>query len=194
MTQDELLRRTVSILEEMGVTYMIVGSYASGTLGEPRFTQDIDIVVALIREDIPVLVRAFPESDYYLNDQSAYQALHDGSMFNVIHPESGNKIDFMIARTDLWGRHQIANRERIQITPDFEAYVGAPADIIISKLLYYERGRSPKHLRDIAGMLRVSGHRIDRDYVEHWTRELGVHEHWRGVVEQFDRDANDQQD
>ena len=47
MEQDELLRRVVEILEEQGITYLLVGSLASGVYGEPRLTHDIDVVVEL---------------------------------------------------------------------------------------------------------------------------------------------------
>jgi len=41
--QDELLRRVVEVLEEQDVTYLLVGSLASGVYGEPRLTNEIDI-------------------------------------------------------------------------------------------------------------------------------------------------------
>ena len=47
MEQDELLRRVVEVLEEQEITYLLVGSLASGVYGEPRLTHDIDVVVEL---------------------------------------------------------------------------------------------------------------------------------------------------
>lgn len=136
MDQDELLKQVIDVLEEMQVPYMVVGSYASGVLGEPRFTQDIDIVVSLIREDVPVLCRAFSDPQYYIDSESAYEAMRTGGMFNLIHPGSGNKVDFMMARTDEWGRHQMYNRSKIRITQTITGCVASPDDIIIAKLLY----------------------------------------------------------
>lgn len=46
MQQDELLRYAVETLERLNIPYTVVGSLASGAYGEPRLTQDIDIVVA----------------------------------------------------------------------------------------------------------------------------------------------------
>jgi hypothetical protein len=75
----------------------------------------------------------------------------------VIHPTSGNKIDFMIARHDAWGREQVARRRRESILRDRIGYIAAPEDVILSKLLYYREGQSDKHLRDVAAMMQVSG-------------------------------------
>ena len=44
MNQAELLRYLVEAFETLGIDYMISGSQASIYYGEPRFTQDIDVV------------------------------------------------------------------------------------------------------------------------------------------------------
>jgi len=45
VSQTELLRDVVALLNKAGIPYMVVGSYASSFYGEPRMTRDIDIVV-----------------------------------------------------------------------------------------------------------------------------------------------------
>lgn len=47
MEQDELLRFTVGVLERLGLRYFVTGSIATVFFGEPRFTNDIDMVVDL---------------------------------------------------------------------------------------------------------------------------------------------------
>lgn len=44
MEQLELLKFAAQALERLSIPYAVVGSYASSVWGEPRFTQDIDIV------------------------------------------------------------------------------------------------------------------------------------------------------
>ena len=56
-----------------------------------------------------------------------------------------------------------------------------PEDIIISKMLYYKQGGSEKHMRDITGILKVSGEEVDRAYVERWAEELGLKEIWEAI-------------
>jgi len=45
LDQVDLLRHLVAVLERLDVPYMLVGSLASAAYGEPRMTQDIDVVV-----------------------------------------------------------------------------------------------------------------------------------------------------
>ena len=49
------------------------------------------------------------------------------------------------------------------------------------KLLYFQQGGSERHLRDIAGMLRVSAPEIDTRYIEDWAQRLGVDDIWQPV-------------
>ena len=46
---------------------------------------------------------------------------------------------------------------------------------------YYKGGGSEKHLRDIAGILKISGESIDRQYVSKWARRLGLEGIWNAV-------------
>jgi hypothetical protein len=48
-------------------------------------------------------------------------------------------------------------------------------------MLYFREGRSERHLRDIAGMLRISGAEIDTRYVDEWARQLGLKDIWDAV-------------
>jgi len=181
--QSDLLRYVIEVLEGMDITYMVVGALASTAYGDPRLTQDIDIVVDLSPEHVNALCAKFPMEEYYVSAEAANEAVLGGGQFNVIHPTSGNKIDFMIARKDPWGRSQVARRRRTHILPDLEGYVASPDDIILSKMLYYREGGPEKHLRDITGILKISGDQLDRDYIAHWATELGLTPIWRAIVE-----------
>jgi hypothetical protein len=52
-------------LNRTGIEYMVTGSVASMLYGEPRMTHDIDLIVDLHTEHIPVLLNTFPKSEYY---------------------------------------------------------------------------------------------------------------------------------
>jgi hypothetical protein len=183
--QSELLRRVIEILEKLEITYMIVGSFASGAYGEPRLTQDIDVVVDLRPDQIAGLCNEFPEPEYYVSHAAAQDAVRRGGQFNVIHPASGNKVDFLLARRDAWGRSQIARRQKVLIFPDRPGYVARAEDVILGKLCYYQEGGSEKHLRDITGIMRISGEEVDTAYVSEWAVQLGVTDVWQAVLDRL---------
>jgi hypothetical protein len=180
--QPDLLRLTIDALERLAIPYMLVGSFASTAYGEPRFTQDIDIVLDLAPEQISALCGAFPAPEFFCSEQAAREAVRERFQFNVLHPASGNKIDFLLPRDDDWGRAQMQRRQRIRLLPDREGFTARPEDVILGKMWYYAQGGSEKHLRDITGILRVSGAAVDRKDITHWAERLGFSEIWQAVL------------
>lgn len=186
MEQIELLRLTLHVLERLAIPYALVGSYGSSVFGEPRFTRDIDILIDLPLAKVSEFCAAFPSSEYYLSEAAVRDAIVKRFQFNLIHPASGNKVDFILPRNDEWGRTQLNRARRIRLRPEFEGNVAAPEDVIIGKLWYYSEGGGDRHLRDIAGMLRISGASVNREEIHRWAAKLGYLEIWRQVVESAD--------
>jgi len=54
--------------------------------------------------------------------------------------------------------------------------------LIIKKMEYYREGGSEKHLRDITGILRVSGEQVDRTYIADWAARLDLDEIWSALA------------
>jgi hypothetical protein len=186
MEQLDILRHTVDVLERLNVPYLIVGSFASIAYGESRFTQDIDIVAALEPKDVGEFMAAFPSTDYYVSESAIRDAIRDSFQFNVIHSSSGNKIDFVLPKTGAWHSLQMTRGRQVRLLPDRNVMAAAPEDVILGKLWYYAEGGGDRHLRDIAGMLRISGNVIDRAEIERSARELGYLEIWQQVVQKAD--------
>ena len=55
----ETLRDFVSKVNELGIEYMITGSYAMSAYGEIRMTRDIDVVVRLRASDLQPFFDSF---------------------------------------------------------------------------------------------------------------------------------------
>lgn len=178
MTQAELLRHLVESLEELGIDYMIVGSHASIYYGEPRFTQDVDVVVELTPSTLPGLLSRFPPTEFCVSEDAARDAVAQRGQFNLIHCASGVKIDVFIGKDTEYDRLRFTRRQRLPLFLGRDAYFARPEDVILYKLLYFREGGSERHLRDIAGMLAVSGPDIDARYVAEWARRLGVLDVW----------------
>ena len=173
----------------LAVPYALVGSWGSGVYGEPRFTRDIDIVLDLNLAQLLQFCAAFPEDEFYLSEAAVRDAVRTRFQFNVIHPGSGNKIDFILTRPDSWNVDQLTRRRRIELRHGqeaFAAYVAAPEDVILGKLWYFAEGGGDRHLRDIAGILRVTGEGVDRAEVERWATKLGYLEVWHQIVAKVD--------
>lgn len=190
MTQSEFLADVIARLESLRLPYMVVGSVVSNAYGLPRFTHDIDIVLELSAAEVEAFCQAFAREDYYLSSAAVVAGVARRQQFNLIHAASGNKVDFMPARTDAWGREQLTRRRRVQLLVDpsgnvVEAYTASPEDVILGKLWYFSIGESDKHLTDIAHICQMASTVLDTDYIERWATDLSLLPHWQAVQERL---------
>lgn len=184
-THAELLAFLVEALEALEIPYALTGSIASTAYGEPRATRDIDIVAELKEEDVDGLRARFPAPEFYLDIETARDAIRSATDFNIIHPRSGYKIDVFIAHTSL-DRYQIDEARSIQ-TQDVVARISPPEGVILNKLDYYRMGGSDKHLRDIASMLEISGDQFDLAFVAREAARIGVSDVWEALLRSVGR-------
>ncbi len=178
----ELLRRVVQTLESGGIPYLVTGSVASMAYGEPRLTNDIDIVVDLGREHIPLILEGFSLPEYYASREMIEAALSRRGQFNIIHPASGLKVGFIVRKNTEFDQSRFARKRRLRPAQDCEADFAAPEDVILKKMEFYREGGSEKHLRDITGILSVSGADLDRSYLDSWVDRQGLREIWDAVL------------
>lgn len=97
----------------------------------------------------------------------------------MIDHETGFKADVYVACDELhaWGM----DHRRTLLVDDLEVVVAPVEYVILRKLAYYREGRSSKHVRDILGMLDISGGDIDRPLLEAWIDRLGLRAVWSEV-------------
>lgn len=170
----DFVRRLVTVLDELGLPYMFVGSVASTLYGPPRSTQDIDLVVALAPKDVHRLVAAFPEDDYYVSPEAVRDAVLRRYAFNIIDLESGWKADFMVLKERPFSRGEFERRQRADVF-GVAAWVATPEDTILAKLEWSQlAGGSSRQREDVLGVLEMQWERLDVAYLERWAIELGI--------------------
>jgi hypothetical protein len=158
-----------------------VGAMATIAYGEPRFTNDIDLVLDLTPELINEFCKSFPDSDYYLSRSAVESAVNNRRQFNIIQTRTSLKV-VCILPANSFDRSDLDRGKRKRVRDDFEAVFAAPEDVILKKLEYYKLGESEKHLRDILGVLKVSSDQIDIDRIEQMAVKLGVTDGWHLVL------------
>jgi hypothetical protein len=184
MEPSELLARVARHLEALDIEYFTTGSMASIIYGEPRFTNDVDVVIRIAPGDVPRLAAMFPDDEFYLSAEAAAKAAAAFVQFNVIHPASGLKIDFMVAEPSEFNRSRFARARSIEIAPGIRVRFASPEDVILRKLESFREGGSDKHLRDIRGILRLCDQPVDRAYIARWASRLGVEDEWTRALQE----------
>jgi hypothetical protein len=177
----ELLMLAADILQRLGVEYCVTGSVASMSYAEARLTNDVDIAVGLTPDMAVRLARCFPEPDFYVSEDAAREAARAGGQFNVLHPASGLKIDFMVAQPDAFNESRFERIRMVKPFGEMPIAFASPEDVILKKLEYFREGGSEKHLRDIDAIRRVQGEDLDEAYLDRWADRLGVRAEWDRV-------------
>jgi hypothetical protein len=179
MSQQELLKHVVQVLTGAGIDYMVTGSVASSMQGEPRSTHDIDLVIQMPPEAAARLAAAFPPPEYYLSEDAIRDALRQRSMFNLLHIDEGEKVDFWVLTDDPFDRSRFA-RKRCEQALGMRVNVSAPEDTILAKLRWSKMsGGSEKQFTDALRVYEVQRGSLDLAYLSRWAAQLGVEDLWR---------------
>lgn len=184
MPANDFLSIFIVPLHRTGVPYMITGSVAAMMYGEPRMTNDIDVVIELQEYQIDRLLKVYPAEDYYRPPIEVFgielKRAQRGHL-NVIHHLTGFKADFYLLGNDplhVWG---MKNKRIIHIGNDGIS-LAPPEYVILRKLEYYREGGFQKHLIDIKAMLRVSSD-ISLDIINDWVGRLSLQKEWSTLLE-----------
>lgn len=173
MTATEELAATLQTIKQaldtLGVEWAVGGSLASAAYGEPRATNDIDVIASLDEAG----ARGFTQllgSDFYCDDETAIEAVRQHGSFNVIDHRSLLKVDVFVPPPGPLGQGQLTRRRELALMADLELPVLAPEDVILQKLRWFEMGGgvSDRQWRDLVEVLRSGP--LDHAYLDRVAR------------------------
>src|ERR1700688_4318421 len=168
-TELDVLGLVTDRLSASSVPFMLTGSFALAYYATPRMTRDLDIVVALNERDVEMLVAAFA-SDFYIDADAARTAILSETMFNLMHLESGVKVDLIVRKSAEFRQVEFARRQAVAIAGT-RTWIVSCEDLILSKLVWALESNSELQRRDIHQLLAEA---IDLDYIRKWAPQLGV--------------------
>lgn len=163
--------------DECGVRYAIGGSVASSILGESRTTLDVDFLADVHLEHVDALASSF-QPPFVFDAELAKDAIRRQRIFNILHIKSGIKADIHVHAYTGFERNQMdrALKVKLRERPDGYALIASAEDMVVQKLRWYRMGDciSDRQWRDVAGLLRVQGARLDVGYMREWSARLRV--------------------
>src|SRR6266508_3081528 len=182
------LKLVIEALEAAKVEYLIGGAIAEWAWGEPRASQDLDLVVNIPIKSVhkvspelnkrEMVIRGEIFLDNILEDRADLP-------INAIHMYSGLKADlYPLREGDELRQSAFQRRERVDYGPPIgKVYIHSPEDLILYKLIYFGLSQQSKHSRDIAAILRAKKNDLDMDYIEQWATRLGLSSLWKEMLD-----------
>lgn len=146
------IEKFVAIADQLGLQFHITGGSISSAYGEPRLTQDVDIVVSPVqlKEKTQAFIDLLVESDFMFTETVVRQGIQSGDLFQLLDLTESLKLD-------IYPRELIAGElERSEMAELFDGMflpIVSRTDSALSKLIWIEKG-SARSRRDFRSIFR----------------------------------------
>jgi hypothetical protein len=182
------LKLVIEALNAAGVEYLIGGAIAEWAWGEPRATQDLDLVVNIPSKSVKKLSKELEKRDMLVPAEIILDNILEDRAdipINAIHMYSGLKADlYPVREGDELRQSAFKRREQVDYGPPIgKVYIHSPEDLILYKLMYFGLSQQSKHSRDIAAILKSKKSELDLGYIEGWAARLGLSSLWKEMLE-----------
>ena len=144
---------------------MIIGGVAASLLGKPRLTADLDAVILLSPENVPLLIEIAREEGMSPRLENADEFARRHHILLLRHVETGIPIDISLGMLPM----EVEAVERSIEYPLGELIIRLPTpeDLIILKAVAHR----PKDLADIQAV--IDNHPdLDRARIKYWVKEF----------------------
>jgi len=164
----DTLTRLVEILHRQGIRFHLTGGVTSIAYGEPRMTQNVDLVVdpRALAADVNVFLAAAETAGFLVDRDTARKAVANGGMFQMLDLAESLKVD-LYAREMIPG--ELDRSVEAEVFAGLHLPIASRADAALSKLVWISKG-SHKSRRDLRQILRRASV-SDRTMVAQWAAE-----------------------
>ena len=174
MAAPDYAQQAVAALNNVGVGYMLVGSFSSMYYGVPRFTKDADFVIQ--SDDHIDAIREALTPMYRMDEQLGFETKFMTTKFVFRHRDDDFTLELFLLSSDEHDQERFRRRV-LDDEDDPPVYLPTVEDVIIQKL----RWKRLKDRQDVRDILEVQADQIDWDYVHHWCDQHGTLDVLKGV-------------
>ena len=152
----DLLTRVSRDLADCDARWALVGGLAVGARTEPRFTRDLDVVVAVADDNAAEqLVLSMRGKGYEIN--AVVEQAKTGRLATVrlLPSGDGRLADLLFASSGIEDEI-VMGAELLEVSPSFVAPVASVSHLIAMKVLSRDDQRRPQDRLDLAALLSVA--------------------------------------
>lgn len=159
----EALQKLLEKYNERGV---IIGGVATGFLGKPRFTADVDAMFLLSTSEVGKFLEAAQVENIVPRIQDADAFARKNRILLLRHSPSETDIDISLGILPF--EEEVVERGSIQSFGNLTIRLPTPEDLIIMKAVAHR----PKDLEDIRMIVQNQAH-LDKKRIKQWVTAFG---------------------
>lgn len=179
-TIEQILNLVCDFLNKNDTDYVIVGGFAVLFYGNPRTTMDIDYVIQLDDENIPVLIEFLQENGFHADESDMRAAFRERSHCTVEDKETMFRLDIKGVYSEMDER-TLRNKRKVELN-DIVLWIASPEDTIVNKLVFARE----QDVKDALGILIRQYDALDIDYLDKTAKKIGVYDSLRDLREKYE--------
>lgn len=161
---EDVFKKIVTFLNREKCNYVVIGGIATGVLGEPRLTGDIDIDIALKKKEFADFLDKVKRNGFVVNKSKCIQMAEKRGVFQISYGDY--HIDFIIASIGF--EEEIFKRKNVAKIYGQKTYLPTPEDLILLKII---PGR-PQDFADAEKIAIRYKKKLDVRYLKNWAQRL----------------------
>ncbi|MCH7760894.1 nucleotidyltransferase [candidate division TA06 bacterium] len=174
------LKEIAQLLIKGEIPYMVIGGQATLQYGVPRFTEDIDITVALTPKELDQLLKLL-QKKFRVLPKDPLRFVQETWVLPVEHQKTKVRVDLVFSVT-LFEQESIQGARKIQVEGIPIHYI-SPEDLVVQKIV---AGR-PRDIEDAKGVLQIQGKTLDRRKIAKKLRVLSLGKEAKEILNRWER-------
>jgi len=162
---EDILGRIAQLLDEIKISYMIIGGQAVLIHGEPRLTRDIDITLGIGVKDSDLILDNIKQIGLSAIPTQINEFISKTFVLPAEDDETGIRVDFIFSQTE-YESEAIKRAINVKVK-NTDVKFASIEDLIIHKIF---SGR-PRDIEDIK-VIMVKKPEIDIEYIVKWLSEF----------------------
>jgi hypothetical protein len=167
------LLKFVEILNRQKIQFHLTGGITGVAYGEPRLTQDIDMVIqnAASAANLESLITELAESEFVFTEAAVREAISNKGMFQLFDTAESLKLD-VYPREMIEG--ELSRSQELEIFESVRLPIASRLDAAISKLIWSSKG-SHKSRRDFR-QISIRSSETENEKIRAMANKLGLEE------------------
>jgi hypothetical protein len=159
-----VLLASLDTLEAGGFDYLLYGGLAAGLWGEPRYTEDVDLVLFLPERHAFKFLREASKHGFFVEEDLAIQQIQVSGWARLPFGERKSPWHLDLTLGDSpFDKSALSRKKQVDLF-ERKVWLAAPEDLVLYKLVSWR----DRDVMDVHAIVKRQGKALDAAYLRKW--------------------------